>query len=267
MRAAPILVALLLVSGVARANPGINGYSGKPYFGMAETCDTNCHKPPSTPVPTVTLTVPATVQAGSKNDVTLVIAGTRQRTSFDAAFTDGVVVTAGQNTNVPFPVETPDEITAVTPPPNGGTGTYKFSFTAPKTNGTITLYIAAMSASGAGTANDAVVKTTRTITVTGGTTPTSDAGASSSSSSTSSSSSSSGSTSGGTDDAGEKTSSGGWSGSSGSSESPRRLSNSGDGGGCAVARSGDASWLAVALALRAVARGRGRRTPSARGRS
>lgn len=265
MRAAPIVLALCLVSGVARANPGINGYSGKPYFGMAETCDTNCHKPPSTPLPTLTLTVPTTVQAGSKNDVTLVIAGTRARTSFDAAFTDGVVVTAGQNTNVPFPVETPDEITAVTPPPSGATGTYKFSFTAPKSNGTITLYVAAMSANGAGTANDAVAKTTRTITVTGGTTPTSDAGTSSSSSS---SSASSGSTSGGANDAGEQTSSGGSSGgASGSTESPRRLANGGDGGGCAVAPSADASWLAAALAIMAAARGRARRTPSARGRS
>ena len=98
---------VLDASGTAHANPGINGYSGKPYFGMADTCETNCHKP-STPIPTITLTIPTTVQAGSKNDVTLVVNGTRTRTSFDAAFSDGVVVTKGTNTFVPFPMETPE---------------------------------------------------------------------------------------------------------------------------------------------------------------
>ena len=74
-------------------------------------------------------------------------------------------------------METPEEIVAVDPPPSGATGTYEFSFTAPATNGTITLWVAAMSASGAGNNNDGVAKTTRTITVTGGTNPTPDGGA------------------------------------------------------------------------------------------
>jgi hypothetical protein len=264
-RAASIAAALLFASGTAFANPGINGYSGKPYFGQADTCDTNCHKP-TTPIPTITLTMPTTVQAGSTNDVTLVVNGTRTRTSFDAAFSDGVVVTKGSNTNVPFPMETPDEVVAVDPPPSGATGTYKFSFTAPQTNGTITLYVAAMSASGAGTANDGVAKTTRTIMVTGGTNPTSDAGASSTSSGATSSSSTT-SSSGTTADGGESSSSGGASASSsGSGASGRRLASSDD-GGCHVGGSTDASWIAIALAITAAARGRARRRSTARARS
>lgn len=252
-RAVPIAIvpvlALLFASSAASANPGITGYAGKPYFGTADTCETNCHKPPSTPVPTITLTVPASVQAGSKNDVTLVVNGTRARTAFNAAFSDGVVVTAGSNSQVPFPIETPEEVATVDPPPAGATGTYKFSFTAPQTNGTITLWVAAMSASGAGTANDAVVKTTRTIMVTGGTTAPTDAGASSSGTASSTSGSSSGGA--GTGDAGPSSSSGGESASSsGSGGSGRRLPSSDDGGGCRVtASSFDATWLAVVVAL------------------
>lgn len=269
MRPASLFLGLLLASGMASstasANPGINGYSGKPYFGQADTCETNCHKA-GTPVPTITLTIPATVQAGSKTDVTLVVGGTRARTSFDAAFSDGVVVTAAQNTFVPFPMETPDEVVAVDPPPSGATGTYKFSFTAPATNGTIMLWVAAMSASGAGTANDGVAKTTRTITVVGGTNPLPDAGTSSSGGSSSGTASSSGATS----DGGTSSSGGGSAGgsSSGSGASGRRPGSSDD-GGCQVARGTDASWLAVvvAIAISTAARGRARRRSIARGRS
>lgn len=271
-RAASIAVAvgLLVVSGAARANPGINGYSGRPYFGVADTCDTNCHKPPSTPVPTITLNLPATVQAGSKTDVTLVVNGTRARTSFDAAFSDGVVVTGGTNTMVPFPVETPGEVVAKDPPPSGASGTYKFSFTAPAKNGTITLWVAAMSASGAGTANDAVTKTTRTIMVTGGTSTTPDGGPS-----TSSSGSGGGSTGdrdgggGGANDDGGATSSSSGEASSGSSAAGRRLAN-GDDGGCNVANvasSSSGASLYLLTAIMAAARGRARRRPIARGRS
>jgi len=86
-----------------------------------------------------------------------------------AAFSAPVVATKGQNTDVPFPVQTPDEVAAVAPPPNGASGTYKFSFVAPNANGPLTMYLAAMSASGAGTGGDGVAVTTRTITITGAT--------------------------------------------------------------------------------------------------
>jgi len=164
-----------LSARAAHANPGITGYSGKPYNGTSATCDSTCHTA-NNPAPTLNITIPASVTAGSTNEVTVVVQGTRQRTSMNAAFSDGVVATKGMNTEIPFPAQTPEEVGAVEPPPNGATGTYKFSFKAPATNGTITMWLAAMSASGAGTGGDGITKTTRTVTVTGGTTPPTDAG-------------------------------------------------------------------------------------------
>jgi hypothetical protein len=159
-----------LPSAVAWANPGINGFSGKPNdFGVAETCSTNCHQPQA-PAPTLDITMPTTVDAGSTHEVTIVVNGTRLRTALNAAFSDGVVVTAGQNTVVPFPDQDPEEVTS-NPFSVGATGTFTFSFVAPSRNGTLTLWIAAMSASGAGSGGDGVTATTRTVTVTGGAEP------------------------------------------------------------------------------------------------
>jgi MYXO-CTERM domain-containing protein len=164
-----VVVGLTIVAQTARANPGINGFSGKPNaFGTADTCATNCHQPTS-PTPTLDVTVPSVAEAGTTHEVTIVVNGTRVRTALNAAFTDGVVAVAGQNTEVPFPDQDPEEVVSVTPPPSGATGTYKLSFVAPNRNGPITLWIAAMSASGAGVGGDGVVTTTRTITVTGAT--------------------------------------------------------------------------------------------------
>jgi uncharacterized protein (TIGR03382 family) len=164
-----LVLGLTIVAQTARANPGINGFSGKPNaFGTADTCATNCHQPTS-PTPTLDVTVPTSAEAGTTHEVTIVVNGTRVRTALNAAFTDGVVAVAGQNTEVPFPDQDPEEVVSVTPPPSGATGTYKLSFVAPNRNGPITLWIAAMSANGAGVGGDGVVTTTRTITVTGAT--------------------------------------------------------------------------------------------------
>lgn len=243
-------VATVLFASAASANPGISGYSGKPYFGMAQTCDSTCHEATS-PAPKLTLTIPTTVQAGSTNDVTLVVEGTREATSFDAAFSDGVKVIKGTNTEIPFPVETPEEVVAKTPVPAGASATYAFSFVAPKSNGPITLWVAGMSASGKGTGGDGVAKTTRTITVVGGAAP-ADGGAGDAGTSSSASSSSS---SGGVEedeDASTSASSGGAS----SGGSGARLPSRGDDGGCAVWRGGSsrASIGLFAIALFALGR-------------
>jgi hypothetical protein len=232
------------------ANPGINGYSGKPYFGVADTCDTNCHKP-SGATPTLTVTVPATVQAGSTNDVTIVVNGTRVRTSLDAAFSESVKTIKGQNTQIPFPVETPDEVVAVTPPPSGASGTYKFSFVAPQTNGALTLYVAGMSANGSADTGDGVAKTTKTIMVTGGTSPSADAGPIT----TGDAGSSGGKTSdaGTSSDAGEETSSSG--------STTRRPSSSND-SGCNTAGRAFGADAALVLVLAGCMLRRRRFTPS-----
>ncbi len=160
---------VLLVAGRAAAHPGVTGYSGKPYNGVSETCTTNCHAKGGA-APTLTITVPASVVAGSTNAVTVVVAGTKPRTSFNAAFSDGVKTIKGTNTDTPLPKEEPTEIAAKVPPPNGATGTYDFTFIAPPSAGTITMWVAGMAASGNGTNGDGVANAVRTITVTGGTT-------------------------------------------------------------------------------------------------
>lgn len=170
-----VSLSALFVARVAAANPGITGYSGKPYNGVTDTCKTNCHVGGGT-APTLDITVPTAMKAGDTAAVTLVINGTRTRTSMNAALSDGVTATKGQNTEIPFPVQTPGEVAAVAPPPNGANGTYKFSFVAPNKNGPITLWIAAMSANGTGSGGDGVATATRTITVSGATQPGTDAG-------------------------------------------------------------------------------------------
>jgi hypothetical protein len=172
-----VLVALAAVcaSRAASANEGTTGYSGKPYNGVTDTCKTLCHVGGGA-VPTVNITVPAAMKAGDTAEVTIVVTGTRTRTSMNAALSDGVKATKGQNTEIPFPVETPGEVAAVAPPPNGQNGTYKFTFVAPQKNGPIMLWVAAMSANGSGTTGDGVTTTTRTITISGATPPSTDAG-------------------------------------------------------------------------------------------
>ena len=160
---------VVLVAGPAAAHPGITGYSGKPYNGVSETCTTNCHAKGGA-APTLTITVPASVVAGSTNAVKVVVAGNKTRTSFNAAFSDGVKTVKGTNTDTPLPKEEPTEIAAKVPPPNGATGTYDFTFIAPPSAGTITMWVAGMAASGNGTSGDGVANAVRTITVTGGTT-------------------------------------------------------------------------------------------------
>jgi MYXO-CTERM domain-containing protein len=158
------------------AHPGVTGYSGKPYNGMSETCTTNCHATGGA-APTLTITAPTTVQAGSTTSVTIVVAGNKSRTSMNAAFSDGVKTIEGANTDTPLPVEEPTEVAATVPPPNGATGTYKFSFIAPQRNGPVTMWVAGMAASGNGTGGDGIANATRTITVIGAVAPpTPDAG-------------------------------------------------------------------------------------------
>ena len=252
-------IAALLAPASSSAHPGITGYSGKPYNGMSETCTTNCHAKGGANPPALTITVPSTVVAGSTSQVSVVVAGTRVRTSFNAAFTDGVKTIKGTNTDTPLPAQEPTEVGAIVPPPGGGSATYKFSFIAPSAAGTVTMYVAGMAASGAGTNGDAVTATTRTITVIA-----SDAGSvTDAGSSGASDASASGGTSG-TSGRADGGSSGGTSGTV-SSSSGGAASNSGDdgdSGGCAVRPRAQGSahpslvGLSLALVVLAVTRRR-----------
>jgi hypothetical protein len=261
-------VVALAAPRVASAHPGITGYSGKPYNGMSETCTTNCHAKGGANPPTLTITVPSSVVAGSTSQVTVAVAGTRVRTSFNAAFSDGVKTIKGTNTDTPLPAQEPTEVGAVVPPPSGASASYKFSFIAPSTPGAVTMYVAGMAANGAGTNGDAVTTTTRTITVTAP-----DAGAATDAGSSGGSDASASGGTSGTSGTSASTDGGGSSGTSGTASSSSGKSSpasgdDGDAGGCAVsprARGNalDSSLLALTLgvALAACAR---RRTRSRR---
>lgn len=228
----------------ASANPGITGYSGKPYNGMSATCTTNCHAA-SNPQPTLTITAPATVQAGSTTEVTLVVNGTRARTSMNAAFTDGTKTVAGMNTARPLGDLEPTEIGAKDPPPAGASGTYTFSFIAPNKNGPITMWVAGMSTNFASnTSGDGVAVTTRVITVSGADagTPPVDAGTSSGGNGTDAGSdaSTSGGSSGGTKPVDGGSSSGDPGSSSGAASSGGEAGGEAADGGCSTSGGGRA---------------------------
>lgn len=228
---ASLVVSVLTASTDASAHPGITGYSGKPYNGLSETCTTNCHAKGGA-APTLTITVPQTVQAGSTNGVTIVVAGNKVRTSMNAAFSDGVKTIKGTNTDTPLPMQEPTEVGAVVPPPNGATGTYQFSFIAPNVNGPITMWVAGMAANGSGTGGDGVANATRTITVTGADAG-AGAGAAQDGGATDGGSGGSSGSSGGSGDGG----SGGGSRDAGAShDSPQALPNDSPGCGCVAAR-------------------------------
>jgi len=253
------VLATLLLAGAASAHPGITGYSGKPYNGTSETCTTNCHAKGGANPPTLTITVPTTVAAGSTSQVTVKVAGNRARTSFNAAFTDGVKTTKGTNTDTPLPAQEPTEIAATDPPPSGATATYRFSFLAPKTAGPLTMYVAGMAANGSGTGGDAITTTTRMITVTAPDAGTTTDAGSSGGGDASTSGGTSG-TSGSVDGGG---SSGGTSGATASSSgNASPAADEGDDSGCAIRAPSQArapSLVALFVVMGLAARARRRR--------
>ncbi len=238
-----VAVAAVTLARSAGAHPGITGYSGKPYNGTSETCTTNCHAKGANP-PTLTITVPTSVVAGSTSQVTIVVAGNRVRTSLNAAFTDGVKTVKGTNTDTPLPAQEPTELAAVDPPPSGATATYKFSFIAPNVPGAITMYVSGMAANGSGTGGDAVATTTRAITITAlDAGMASDAGSSSGTSGTGGTSG--GGTSGGTDGGSISGTSGMAASSSGAAGPP---ADDGSASGCSIgAASGRGAGGSVSL--------------------
>ena len=238
-------------AGGAAAHPGITGYSGKPYFGASDTCTTKCHAKGGTP-PTLSITVPASVQAGSTNAVKIVVAGNKTRTSLNAAFSDGAKTIKGANTDTPLPNEEPTEIAAVVPPPKGATATYDFTFVAPRTAGTLTLWVAGMAANGNGTNGDGVTNATRSITVTGGSTT--DAGGESDAGRFDAAAPAEG----GVGPVGAAD--GGGRASSGATSSPDGAPA--DSGGCAIAARAPAGFVAVAILALAVLGARRRSAPS-----
>lgn len=170
LRVALLVASALTVARSSAANPGITGYSGKTYDGISETCSTTCHGKGAA-LPALSIDAPSALTAGQTASVTIVVDGKSTRTSLNAALSDGVTATAGTNTVIPFPKQTPGEIGATSPPPSGAKGTYTFTFVAPNRNGTIMLWVAGMAANGSGSGGDGVATTSREITITGATAP------------------------------------------------------------------------------------------------
>jgi hypothetical protein len=168
-------ILITAMSAVASANPGTVGYSGKPYASGSGTCaQSGCHTATGNK-PSINLTVPTTMTAGSSQEFTVTVSGGLGSTSFDAALPDGVQVTAGNNTEVPFPQNA--EVVPKVAPTGGNNNTYRFTVKAPAYNGTMKFYVAAMSTNNNGSrGDDGVATATRDITITGGTTGSADAG-------------------------------------------------------------------------------------------
>lgn len=142
-----------VASATASATPGITGTSGKYPNDPAGGVCTRCHSG-GTP-PTVTVTAPSTVEAGTKGvEVTINVVSSTGRIALNAAISNGLKVTAGQNMDIPE-----GETVELTHTPlvfNQGNADFKFTFDAPTVNRTLRVWVAAMANSGDGTGGDGV---------------------------------------------------------------------------------------------------------------
>lgn len=159
-RVVALLVVLvgLVVSLRANANSGgLAGYTGKPNAASAtgQSCN-GCHTGGSAPM--VTLTGPASLAAGTSAEYALVVVGDGT-TAGGVAATNGVKLTAGAGFRESF-----GEM--VQSAPQGGSGTFKFTVTAPAAGASITLW--AVGLGGSSQSNSTSKTITRDVAITGG---------------------------------------------------------------------------------------------------
>jgi glucose/arabinose dehydrogenase len=172
-----IAIALLIAVGLGgyglwqtpAAHASLNGrvgFSGNPATNSGTTC-TACHATGAA-VPTVSLQGPTTVTAGATNLYTLTITG-------GPAQVGGLNLSVSNNRGSLLPTG-PDmqallgELTHSVPKPfTGNQASFRFTWTAPTFNDTVTFYAAANSANGdQNPTGDGIGTTTLAITVTGG---------------------------------------------------------------------------------------------------
>jgi len=258
MRAFSFSVAALLCTALATreaaANPQIGpGYTGKQ---GGSTCN-DCHSGGT--APTITVNGPATLAAGAKGDYSAVVSGGGNVKTFAVAATNGVKLTAGNNMSPTF-----DELYS-TSNYNGASVTFNFSLTAPSTSGDITIYYVALASNGSGgKSGDRASNSTKSVSITGGTTPQPDSGTGTGGGTDGGTSTggggSDGGTGGGTAGGDDDDTSGGGGGSSsgpdgstnsgGNSSTASGLPENDDGGGCTLAsRAASASPVGAALAI------------------
>lgn len=145
----------------------LNGRAGR--SGLTGSTCTGCHANAAS-LPTVTFTAgPMSVVAGSTSVFTVTISGgPGMNGSIDVAANGGTLEATGAGTQL-----LSGEVVHNAPKPfTGGSAMFSFSWTAPATAGSATLFVAGMSDNGSGTtAGDGTTLTTRVVTITGGGTP------------------------------------------------------------------------------------------------
>ena len=159
-------IGIVYVDSVQASLNGRVGFSGNPATNGGETC-TTCHGPGAT-VPTVRLEGPTAVTAGTTHIYTVKVVG-------GPAVTAGLnVATSNQRGQLtPLDSETQNllgELTHTVPKVFSGIeATFRFAWTAPTFNDTVTMYAAGNSSNGGqDLAGDGIAATALTIAVTGG---------------------------------------------------------------------------------------------------
>jgi hypothetical protein len=215
-----LAVSTVSVASFANAS-GLAGYSGKPNLAApaGESCN-KCHAGGA--APTVSLTGPASLAAGTTGTYSLVVKTTASRAAGGIAATDGIVLTPVSNLRDSFGEMVPNGGVAA----SGGQATFTFEVRAPLTGTALQLWAVGLAENGnGGTSGDKAAHTTLNVTVTGGAPPALDAGGSGTDASTGSPSD--GGTSGGTFGT---SGTGGASGSSGTSGTGGTSGSSGTSG-------------------------------------
>ena len=173
-------LAMGISSNVFALSAGIDGFSGRPPG--PDCTQAGCHVPsvPPAPVPTVTLSGPTSVAAGSTNTYTLTVSGgPGVAVGLDIAADSG---TLGIGTATDIRVTAAGEIVHVAPidqtnAPTPGTVEVMFEWTAPAMPGTAALFAAGLSSDGGAlvdpttAAGDGVATTSMSIMVTAGPAP------------------------------------------------------------------------------------------------
>jgi glucose/arabinose dehydrogenase len=159
------LSAIIAQRGVQASPGGRVGFSGNPATTGGQTC-TLCHASGAA-IPTVTISGPAAVTAGSTNAYRLTITGGRAvvggfNVSTEAAL--GVLSPGGSDTQL-----IAGELTHTAPKPfSAGSVSFDFFWTAPASNDTVTFYGAGNSTNGNGElTGDGVAATVFDVTVSG----------------------------------------------------------------------------------------------------
>lgn len=152
-----------LVASAAFANPnGISGYSGK----GAATC-TNCHSVAAAS-PTVAITGPTTLAAGTSGDYTFTITGGPAVTSGTDIALSNSSATLAPATGSGLKLLGGELVHSAPKSFSGGSVSYGFKVTAPASAGTLVIYAAGNSANGNGSnTGDGIATTKLDISVTG----------------------------------------------------------------------------------------------------